>query len=419
MEDAIHAGALGPGDALPPIRELARTLKVSPVTVTAAYRLLRARGLATGEGRRGTRLHRQLPVAGRVHPVPADAIDLASGNPDPALLPVLDHALRTVPPAPTLYGDPLQLRPLATFAAGELQADGIPADALVVTSGALDAIERILREHLRHGDRVAVEDPGFAPLLDLLRVSGCALEPFRVDDEGPEPESFERATKRAQAVIVTPRAQNPTGAALTGRRLDVLKAILRTHPDLVVIENDPFSALAHERGAFLSDGSRRHWSIVRSTSKFLGPDLRLAVVAGDQATMARVQRRQALGPRWVSHVLQHLALALWSDPASGRQLARAANTYAERRGALLAALAAQGIEAHGRSGMNVWIPVTNETATVQALAERGWAVAAGERFRIATPPAIRVTTSVLAPADSERFARDLALLARPPAAAFA
>ena len=97
----------------------------------------------------------------------------------------------------------------------------------------------------------------------------------------------------------------------------------------------------------------------------------------------------------------------------------AAAIYAQRREALIAALDSHRIDAHGRSGINVWIPVADETATVQALADRGWAVAAGERFRIRAAPAIRVTTSALEPADSERFARDLASLARPPAAAFA
>jgi DNA-binding transcriptional MocR family regulator len=139
-------------------------------------------------------------------------------------------------------------------------------------------------------------------------------------------------------------------------------------------------------------------------------------MAGDAMTIARVQRRQAIGVRWVSHLLQRVALALWSDPSSGRLLARAADVYAERRKALIDALAATGISAHGRSGLNVWIPVREETTTVQALAGRGWAVAAGERFRLQSPPAIRVTTAALTPEDAQRFAADLAASARPAAA---
>src|SRR4029450_2528365 len=132
-------------------------------------------------------------------------------------------------------------------------------------------------------------------------------------------------------------------------------------------------------------------------------------------TIGPVQGRQAVNVRWVSHLLQNLALALWSDPSSGRLFARAAEVYAERRHALIEALAAHEIRAHARSGLNVWIPVREETATVQALAERGWAVAAGERFRLHSPPAIRVTTSALLPAEAKRFAADLAGAAPPPA----
>jgi len=106
--------------------------------------------------------------------------------------------------------------------------------------------------------------------------------------------------------------------------------------------------------------------------------------------------------------MQNLTLALWSDPSSGRLFARAAEVYAERRNALIEALAAHEIHARGRSGFNVWIPVREETTTVQALADRGWAVAAGERFRVQSPPAIRVTTSALPPAEATRFGADLA-----------
>ena len=142
-------------------------------------------------------------------------------------------------------------------------------------------------------------------------------------------------------------------------------------------------------------------------SKFLGPDLRVAIVAGDDLTVARLEGRQSLGPRWVSHILQRLTLSLWSDPSSGRRLARAADVYTQRRLAAIEALASHGLHTAARSGFNLWIPVREETAAVQALAERGWAVAAGERFRIGSAPAIRVTTSALATEAAPRFAADL------------
>lgn len=124
--------------------------------------------------------------------------------------------------------------------------------------------------------------------------------------------------------------------------------------------------------------------------------------------MLRVQDRIVLGDQWVSHILQRIAYGLLIDPAVQRPLRMAARTYAQRRTALLAALADQGFEARGTSGYNVWLPVQEETPTVQALLEAGWAVRAGERFRINSPPAIRITAATLVPAEARRFAADLA-----------
>jgi DNA-binding transcriptional MocR family regulator len=136
-------------------------------------------------------------------------------------------------------------------------------------------------------------------------------------------------------------------------------------------------------------------------------------MAGDARTIARVEGRQTLGIRWVSHILQRLVVALWNDKRVQKQLARAKRTYAQRRGALLDALRTRGIEAHGTSGLNIWIPLSEESAVVQALFQRGWAVAAGERYRIKTPPAIRVTVASLEASDASTFADDLAKVLRP------
>jgi len=155
--------------------------------------------------------------------------------------------------------------------------------------------------------------------------------------------------------------------------------------------------------------------VVRSVSKSLGPDLRLAVLCGDPVTVARVEGRQRLGTGWVSHVLQRAVLALWSDRRVTAGFDAAAEAYADRRESLIAALAARRIRAHGRSGMNVWVPVAEEAAAVAALAERGWAVRSGEPYRTKTPPAIRVTISSLKPGEAERFAADLAERLRPEA----
>jgi len=115
----------------------------------------------------------------------------------------------------------------------------------------------------------------------------------------------------------------------------------------------------------------------------------------------------------VSHILQKLVVALWRDRSVQKLLARAERTYARRRDALVDALRMRGIESHGTSGLNVWIPLAEESSVVQALFQRGWAVAAGERYRIRTPPAIRVTIASLDVNDAASFANDLSEALRP------
>jgi len=421
IERSLYAGDKVPGEKLPTVRDLAIDLDVSPATVSAAYKVLRTRGLTVGVGRRGTRVAPGL-VAHPVQPpaVPSGTIDLATGNPDPELLVPLAPAMELMEHQPRLYGGRPDHPGLVAFASSEFEADGVSAQSVAVLSGAMDAIERVLREYLRPGDRVAVEDPSFPGIIDLVAASGYTAIPVAMDDEGPLPQAlWEALGQGCGATILTPRGQNPTGAALGVERADALRQVLSDFPGILLIENDCAGPVAGSVMHALTNVTRERWVLVRSTSKFLGPDLRVAVVAGDAVTVARVRGRHALGSRWVSHVLQQLALTLWSDPSSGRRLARAGEIYSHRRNAVLAALRARNIQARGRSGFNVWVPVRDEVSVVRSMADRGWAVAAGERFRLQAAPAIRVTVSALQPQDADRFVVDLAEALQPAQAGFA
>jgi DNA-binding transcriptional MocR family regulator len=410
VEGAVAAGRLASGALLPPVRSLAARLGVSPATVAAAYRVLQDRGVVVADGRRGTRVHPAPPIAiPRAVPLPPGTRDLSDGNPDPALLPNLAAALQRVSFEQRLYGEELNDPDLLSLSRHQFAEDKVDAAHLAVVSGALDGIERVLREHLRAGDRVAVEDPCFTGVLDLLSGLSLLPVPVAVDDEGMLPTRLKPAIRSCSAVVVTPRAQNPTGAAFTARRARALRAVLAERPDLVVIEDDHAGAAAGAEYLSLIDRHRERWAVVRSVSKFLGPDLRVALLASDAQTQARVEGRQTLGIRWVSHILQRVVVAMWHDRAP----ARAGRLYSERRGALLRALRERCIEAHGVSGLNVWIPVTEESTTVQSLLHAGWAVKAGERYRIATGPAIRVTIATLEPREADAFAEALASVIAP------
>jgi DNA-binding transcriptional MocR family regulator len=410
VERAVRQSRLGPGDRLPPIRQLSHWLGVSPTTVAAAYGRLRARGVVTARGRGGTAVADRppLPVAGPPALLPPGVRDLTHGGPDPALLPPLDPALAQVDRRHHLYGEDPVLPELAALATRQLEADGVPVASLAVVGGALDGVERLLQAHLRPGDRVAVEDPGFPPALDLVRALGLRPEPVPVDDDGPLPDGLAGALAAgSRAFVTTLRAQNPTGAVATRARIGELRRVLAEHSEVMVVEDDHAGPVAGAPGVTLAGDGRAHWAHVRSVSKWLGPDLRLALLTGDPGTVARVQGRQLAGTGWVSHVLQGLAVAMWSAPGGAELLERGRETYRRRREALAAALAVRGIAAHARSGLNVWVPVPEEGVVAARLLDTGWAVLAGERFRLRSRSAIRVTVSTLDVAEAGRLAGDI------------
>ncbi|MCF6524335.1 aminotransferase class I/II-fold pyridoxal phosphate-dependent enzyme [Streptomyces sp. JJ36] len=420
VENGVGSGGLAPGQALPPQRELAATLGVNPNTVAAAYRMLRDRGVIETGGRRGSRVRQRPASTPREElraDVPPGVRDLTQGNPDPALLPPLEEALAAAAARharrPVLYGAPAVDERLAAAARAGLEADGVPGGPLAVTSGALDAIERVLGAHLRPGDTVAVEDPGWGALLDLVPALGLRPVPVAVDDDGPLPEAVEGAFRRgARALVVTGRAQNPTGAAVGGARADELRGVLADRPGTLLVEDDHGHGIVDLPLRPLA-GVTRHWALVRSVAKAYGPDLRLAVLTGDAVTVDRVAGRQRLGPGWVSGLLQDVVVRLWSSGAvDSRAVAR---SYGARRDALVRALAAHGVAAHGRSGMNVWVPVPDETGAVGRLLRAGWAAAPGARYRLASPPGLRLTVSPLAPGEEGTLARDVADALRPAA----
>ncbi|MFE9693162.1 aminotransferase class I/II-fold pyridoxal phosphate-dependent enzyme [Micromonospora sp. NPDC005806] len=424
VETGIRTGALAPGDALPAVRALAAELAVSPATVARAYQELRQRGLVVTAGRHGTRVRPRPPVATRraalMPPPLPGARNLSSGQPDSRLLPPLGPhlaALAEIGP-PGGYAATPVLPDLAAAARDRLAADGVPAEEITVTGGALDGIERLLAAHLRPGDAVAVEDPGWANLLDLVAALGLRAIGVPVDDEGPtEPGVRAALASGARALVVTSRAQNPTGAAVSAGRAAALRTLLAGRADLLLIEDDHAAELARVPLHPLA-GATPAWAFVRSVSKPYGPDLRLAVLAGDEATVARVAGRARVGAGWVSTVLQRLVVALWRDPATADLVHRAGESYERRRDGLVDALAARGLAAHGRTGINVWVPVPDETLAVTALRDAGWSVAPGALNRIAAAPGVRITVSSLDDADLAPLAEAVARAVRPAPAGF-
>jgi DNA-binding transcriptional MocR family regulator len=380
VSGAIRDGVLASGDRLPPIRTVATQLALSPTTVSSAWSLLSRSGAVHTDGRRGTTvLDHRAPAAGRYQAALEHqtefALDLSTGVPDPELLPDLGVALAGVTSTPTT-GSYLDDPVLPTLT--EVLLDDWPyaTDELAVVDGAMDALDLVVRTTVRFGDRVVVEDPCFPPLVDLLESVGARL------------------------------------ATTTTRRARALAKVLETTKTLVV-EDDSAAGLSPASLASLGRWRPDHTAYIRSFSKSHGPDLRLAALSAPPDVLRAVTARHQLGQGWSSRLLQQVLVGLLTDAAAQRRVAEAQGVYAARRAAVVDALAARGVVVGGVEGMNIWVPVHDETAAVVRLASQGIGVAPGAPFRVGSIDGghIRVTVG-LARTDHEGLADAIAAAAR-------
>nr|BBJ55308.1 hypothetical protein SAVMC3_79370 [Streptomyces avermitilis] len=202
------------------MRELALDLGVNPNTVAAAYRTLRERGVIETSGRRGSRVRPKPATTGREDirvEVPAGVRDVADGNPDPALLPGLAEAFAgaagEADRAPVMYGEDAVEPELARLARAALDADGVPDGPLVVTSGSLDAIERVLAAHLKPGTRSPSRTPAGAACSTSCRRSGCAPSRFGSTAKDRSPTTCEAPWRPARAPSSSPTGRRTPRAA--------------------------------------------------------------------------------------------------------------------------------------------------------------------------------------------------------------
>ncbi|ECG8590088.1 transcriptional regulator PtsJ [Salmonella enterica subsp. salamae] len=407
----ITAGTLRAEDSLPSVRELASELKVNRNTVAAAYKRLIAAGLAQSLGRNGTVIKGNPPPVALEGGDPGTPLrDLSGGNPDPQRLPDLSRYFARLSRTPHLYGDAPVSPELHAWASRWLQ-DATPGESEIdITSGAIDAIERLLWAHLLPGDSVAVEDPCFLSSINMLRYAGFNASPIRVDSEGMQPERLEQALSQgARAVILTPRAHNPTGCSLSACRAAALQTILARYPQVLVIIDDHFALLSSSPWQPVIAQTTQHWAVIRSVSKTLGPDLRLAIVASDRATSTKLRLRLNAGSQWVSHLLQDLVCACLTDPEYQSVLTQTRRFYAAQHQKLALALQRQGITVSPGDGLNAWLPLeTHSQATAFTLAKSGWLVREGEAFGVSAPShGLRITLSTLSDSEINTLAADI------------
>ncbi|MCU1508051.1 MAG: GntR family transcriptional regulator [Glaciihabitans sp.] len=396
----ISSGELAPGDRLPTVRELAADLGVSPATVSHAWQALSGVGLIVSRGRSGSFVRAErttwLPPRSRhLTELPIASLDLSTGTPDPELLPNLGPALSRVSSraGTTSYFDSPVLPELELLLRGNWPF--VPG-AMTIVDGAMDAISRTLDLVLRFGDRVAIENPGFPPIFDLLEHYGIERLPVGLDEQGMRPEALAEALKHSPAAIVLqPRTQNPAGVSMTTDRARELAKVIsssRTATDTIIIEDDHSGEISTSSDVSLGEFLPDRVLHIRSFSKSHGPDLRIAAIGGPAQLVDRIVARRILGPAWTSRMLQTILYDLLTDATSVAQVSDARRTYHGRQRDLNAALASHGVVMPIPDGINLWMRVDDERNAVVQLAAAGIRVAAGTPF-LASPGEqfIRVT----------------------------
>ncbi|WP_434639409.1 transcriptional regulator PtsJ [Klebsiella sp. I138] len=408
----VQSGVLKPGETLPPVRELAAELMVNRNTVAAAYKRLVTSGLAISQGRNGTAIKAVGTPQAQEGGDPSSPLnDISGGNPDPRRLPDLTRYLNQLSLAPRLYGDAAVEPKLAAWAQRWMHQDlGIHTE-INLTSGAIDALERLLCALLLPGDGVAVEDPCFLSSINMLRYAGFNACPVAVDGEGMLPGELETALRNGvRAVILTPRAHNPTGSSFSEARATAIREILVRYPQALVIIDDHFALLSTAPWHSPLPATTQRWALVRSMSKTLGPDLRLAFVASDSTTSAALRLRLNAGSQWVSHLLQDFAFACLNDDAFTASLAESRRHYRRQNEKLVSALTLRGFSSLSPGdGLSFWLPLTEPSQPIALrLARAGWLVREGEAFGIRAPShGLRLSLGTLSDDQIEQLADDL------------
>lgn len=406
----VTAGELSVGTRLPTVRQLSRSLGVSPTTVGEAWKTLADVGAIETLGRNGTVVRQPTGPGGprRYRRIAADsdhrghfALDLSTGTPDSSLLPDLSGALAHVSNR-TLTSSYLDQPVLPELEEALRERWPFVPEEITVVDGAMDALDRIAQVVVRLGDRVIVEHPTFPPLLDLLEQIGVEVIGVPTDDEGIEIDGLTDALRRSPtALFLQPRAQNPTGVNMSASRARaVARAIEESDvaESITIIEDDHAGDIAsgdlHSIGRHLPSRTVH----IRSYSKSHGPDLRLAAVGGAGDVISRAANRRLLGPGWSSRILQAVLLELLDDERTLNTLRESRDEYARRRRTVVEILSERNVRTTGTDGINLWMWVADERSALLALAAQGIGAAPGEPFMVLEhPDALRVTVGLLGP----------------------
>ena len=335
IAELIRTGVLGPGEKVPSVRHASRTYGVSPSTVFQAYYLLEDRGLIQARARSGyfVREHAKRPLHEpelTAHAAQTTEVDVSelvfsvlaslkdphtvpfgSAFPSPDLFPLprlaksMAHALRRLSPHEIITDMTAGNADLRRQIALRYMVSGVmlPMEELVISNGAMEALNLCLQCVTQPGDLVAIESPTFYACLQVLeRLQLKAVEipvhPREGIDLGALSESLKQLPIKACWFMSS--LQNPLGASMSEEKKQALYELLVEH-QVPLIEDDVYAELyfgSHPPKpvkSFDREGLVMHCS---SFSKSLAPGYRIGWVAGGRYAeqIARLKLMTTISP---------------------------------------------------------------------------------------------------------------------------
>jgi GntR family transcriptional regulator/MocR family aminotransferase len=432
LRDAIRSGRLRGGERLPSSRELARALGVSRGIVQDCFGQLLAEGYLTSRTGSATRVAEiaegpaasspgaapRSPVAGgqgfRPLSPPAKAAeprliaDFAPAVPDLSSFPRADwvwavrEACGAVASADLGYGDPRGSAELREVLAGYLRrgrAAAADPGPLIVSTGFAQGVNLVLRALASQAGvaAVAFEDPGYGSAatdetVRAVSAMGLRVVHVPVDDEGLVVTAL--AASGADAVVVTPAHQAPTGVVLTAARRHALADWARRSGGFI-IEDDYDSEFRYDKepvGALQGLAPDRVF-LIGTASKALAPAVRLGWVLAPAGLADAVAAEKEMSDRGSCTLDQVALAALLTSGRYDRHLRRMRAVYAARRLALVDAFGrhAPGVRLTGlAAGFHAVarLPAEpGEAAVIAAARERGVGLHGIAEYRGAPDPA--------------------------------
>lgn len=316
LQQAIEHGSLSAGDRLPSVRDLAQREQVSLATAVSSYRHLENIGLVEARPKSGYYVKPQAPrmaepemqqirSRARVINVNTSVMSILAAMRQPGIVP-----LGAACPGPALYPAARLRRLLAAQSRSNLDAIGrygmgmghpglraqlvkryahadvlLDPEEIVVTIGAMEALNLALQAVARPGDTVAIESPTYFGILQIIENLGLkALEIPTSPRDGLSLEALDLATQKAGAVkalVVMPTVQNPLGAIMPEASRERLVQMMQAR-GIAIIEDDIYGELAHGRARprpLKSWDREGNVLLCGSFTKVLAPGFRIGYLA--------------------------------------------------------------------------------------------------------------------------------------------